>query len=746
MNRQVLKSRLAARLGYRHSLRRYLMSFLGVLMTITLIAVAVSVSGSVTQIESEAWRGRQREAARNAAQTVATFFQRAEDFLSLVSLFGADELRADPQPLRELLEQYPAFLEVVYVDAGGRVLANTYRDRPVLASLFTISQSQWFQEAVAGGRYHGGVQISAQNAPYLIVAQPAADGGVMAARLSMSVLWDVVAHIRFGEAGRAYIVDRDGQIIAHTHVDLVLNNTSIQGRPELTAALQSPGGEWNGEYVNLEGQPVVGATTAVPELNWVMITELPQAEAYALSRAILISLGGGVLLFSAVLMWTSARVLERMVLRPMERLRAGAARIGQGDLTYRIGLLRRDEIGQVASAFDDMVARLHAREEQVAAQTAALQMSEARYRAIVEDQTELICRWLPDGTLTFVNEAYCRYFGRTREGFIGQTFMPLIPEEDRGLVEAHTASLGRARPMATVEHRVILPDGRLRWQHWTDRAIFDALGNVVEFASVGRDITERKQAEDALRRLNEELEDRVRQRTAELEHSNRELQQFAYVASHDLQEPLRMVTSYLQLLKRRYQGRLDSDADEFIAFAVDGATRMHHLINDLLAYSRVGTRGQPFEPADCQAIFDQVVTNLKIAIEESGATVTCDPLPKVTADGSQLAQLLQNLIGNAIKFRDHRPPQVHVSAERRNGSWQFAVRDNGIGLEPQYAERIFLIFQRLHTRAEYPGTGIGLAICKKIVERHDGRIWVESQPGHGATFYFTLPDKAGLSP
>ncbi len=722
------------------------MSFLGVLMTIALIVIAIGVSGSVTQIESEAWRGRQREAARNAARTVATFFQRAEDFLSLVSLLGADEMQANSQTLSDMLEQYPAFLEVVHVDAGGRVFAQASRDRPLLASLFTIPQSQWFKEASAGRHYHSGVQISPQNAPYLIVALPASGGGVMAARLSMNVLWDVVAQIRFGEAGRAYVVDLNGQIIAHTRVDLVLSNTSIRGRPELTAALQSPGGEWNGEYVNLEGQPVVGATTALPELNWVIVTELPQAEAYALSRVILISLGGGVLLFSAVLMWTSARTLERMILRPMERLRAGAARIGQGDLTYRIGLQRRDEIGQVANAFDDMVARLRAREEQVVAKTAALQMSEARYRAIVEDQTELICRWLPDGTLTFVNEAYCRYFGRTREDLIGKTFMPLIPEEDRAPVEAHTASLGRERPMATSEHRVILPDGHLRWQHWTDRVIMDAQGNVIEVASVGRDITERKQAEGALRRLNEELEDRVRQRTAELERSNQELQQFAYVASHDLQEPLRMVTSYLQLLKRRYQGRLDSDADEFIAFAVDGATRMHHLINDLLAYSRVGTRGQPFEPTDCQVIFDQVVTNLKIAIEEGGATVTHDPLPRVMADGSQLAQLLQNLIGNAIKFRDHRPPHVHVSAERRDGGWQIAVRDNGIGIEPQYVERIFLIFQRLHTRAEYPGTGIGLAICKKIVERHAGRIWVESQPGQGATFYFTLPDKAGPSP
>ena len=187
------------------------------------------------------------------------------------------------------------------------------------------------------------------------------------------------------------------------------------------------------------------------------------------------------------------------------------------------------------------------------------------------------------------------------------------------------------------------------------------------------------------------------------------------------------------------KGRLDANADEFIAYAVDGANRMQRLINDLLAYSRVGTRGKEFEPTDCTAVFDQALANLKVAIEESGAVVTRDPLPTVMADKLQIGQLFQNLIGNAIKYHGDEPPRVHVSAEQKGNEWVFSVRDNGIGIDPQYAERIFVIFQRLHTREEYPGTGIGLAICKKIVERHGGRIWVESQLGSGATFYFTIP-------
>jgi signal transduction histidine kinase len=226
---------------------------------------------------------------------------------------------------------------------------------------------------------------------------------------------------------------------------------------------------------------------------------------------------------------------------------------------------------------------------------------------------------------------------------------------------------------------------------------------------------------------------------AELARSNADLQQFAYVASHDLKEPLRMVASYTQLLARRYKGKLDADADEFIRYAVDGANRMQWLINDLLAYSRVSVQDKAFEEVDCNGVLDEVLSNLQMAVEESLAVVTRDSLPRVMADRVQLGQLFQNLIGNAIKFHGKEPPRVYVSVERRPNEWLFSIRDNGVGLDPEYAERIFVIFQRLHDRNEYPGPGIGLAICKKIVERHGGRIWVESQAGQGATFYFTLP-------
>ena len=262
---------------------------------------------------------------------------------------------------------------------------------------------------------------------------------------------------------------------------------------------------------------------------------------------------------------------------------------------------------------------------------------------------------------------------------------------------------------------------------------FDAMTEKLRTITVSRDtlteeVMRRKQAEAQLHKSNEDLE-----------RSNKELEQFAYVASHDLQEPLRMVASYTQLLAQRYEGQLDEKAKKYIDYAVDGAVRMQRLINDLLSYSRIGTRGKPLEPTDARAVLGEAVKNLATAIEESRALVTNDDLPTVHADASQLALVFQNLIGNAIKFHGAADPRVHVAVTDQPGEWVFSVRDNGIGVEPQYAERIFVIFQRLHTREEYPGTGIGLAVCKRIVERHGGRIWFESEPGQGSTFFFSIP-------
>ena len=329
-----------------------------------------------------------------------------------------------------------------------------------------------------------------------------------------------------------------------------------------------------------------------------------------------------------------------------------------------------------------------------------------------------------DGRYVYLNDAHVKIHGYDRaEELRGQTWKALYGPEELRRLEQEIMPLfwrqGRWRGEAV---------GRRR-----DGSLFDQEVSLAAIKSGGlicvvRDITERKQVAEALARQAEALA-----------RSNAELEQFAYVASHDLQEPLRMVASYVQLLARRYQGRLDADADVFITFAVQGANRMREMIHDLLAYSRVGTQGKAFEPVDTGALFDQVIANFELTVAETKAVVTRNGLPTVAGDAVQLGQVFQNLLSNALKFHAHEPPRVHVSSERAGDMWLLTVQDHGIGIDPAYSGRIFALFQRLHTAEEYPGTGIGLAICKKIVERHGGRIWVESALGKGATFHFTLP-------
>jgi len=362
-------------------------------------------------------------------------------------------------------------------------------------------------------------------------------------------------------------------------------------------------------------------------------------------------------------------------------------------------------------------------EEQVEERTVELDLvfNNAAHGMIVIDK---------DFDLVRINETYAKMFGIDVKEAIGRKCYDVLK-----MPHCHTSACPITRILSG-EKRVEfdfekeLEDGRKLFCIKTAAPLFSAEGELIKILEDVKDITERKQAEEKLKQM-----------LVNLERSNKELEQFAYIASHDLQEPLRMVASFTQLLEKRYKGKLDADADEYIKFAVDGANCMQRLINDLLTYSRIGTREKPFEPCDCQSVLGQVIVNLKSMIDENHALITNDDLPIIAADETQMVQLFQNLIGNAIKFRRKEPPRIHVSVAEKTNEWQFSVRDNGIGIDQQYKERIFVIFQRLHSKDEFTGTGIGLAICKKIVERHGGKIWVESEPGKGSIFYFTIPKR-----
>jgi PAS domain S-box-containing protein len=355
---------------------------------------------------------------------------------------------------------------------------------------------------------------------------------------------------------------------------------------------------------------------------------------------------------------------------------------------------------------------------------------ECRYRGLLEAAPDAMVVVDQGGAIVLLNAQAERQFGYRRDELLGQEVKNIIPA---GFAERLIADGLRSRHDALAQQMGTGLELTARRKDGSEFPIeimlspLECEDGILVTAAV-RDITARRNADAELRR-----------KVAELNRSNEELAQFAHIASHDLQEPLRMVASYTQLLSRRYKGKLDSDADELIAFAVDGAGRMQRLIQDLMEYSRVGTKGKELLDTSSEAALLEALANLRGAIEASGALVTHDPLPTVRADERQLIQLFQNLVGNAIKYRGPEGPRVHVRAARNaDNQWLFAVRDNGLGIDPRYFGKIFGMFQRLHGRDELAGTGIGLAICKKIVERHGGSIAVESQPGQGSAFFFSL--------
>ncbi len=351
----------------------------------------------------------------------------------------------------------------------------------------------------------------------------------------------------------------------------------------------------------------------------------------------------------------------------------------------------------------------------------ALQAASAYNRSLIEASLDPLVTINAEGKITDVNAAAEKVTGCSRDELIGTDFADYFTDPHRARLGYQQAFLDAG--VTDYELEIRHKDGRLTPVLYNASVYRDESGKIVGVFAAARDIRDRKRAE------------------VELIRSNQDLQQFAYVASHDLQEPLRNVASCLQLLQEEYNNRIDAEADQYIHYAVEGAVRMKALIQDLLAYSRVGTKGKPLKPTDCEQILAATVENLRFAITETGAVITHDPLPTIHADDTQLLQVFQNLIGNAIKFRRDDPPCIHVSAVKNKADWIFSVKDNGIGIDSRYIDRIFMIFQRLHKRSQYDGTGMGLAIVKRVVERHGGRVWVESQLGKGTTFYFMMPEK-----
>ncbi|MGA9458497.1 MAG: ATP-binding protein [Desulfobaccales bacterium] len=453
----------------------------------------------------------------------------------------------------------------------------------------------------------------------------------------------------------------------------------------------------------------------------------------------------------AVLLAAAMIFLQRSVVKPVLQLHEGAEIIGAGNLDHKVGIASRDEIGDLSRAFDLMTGNLQQRTAELTQTVAqleeevrnrqeaeeAIRAASAYARSLIEASLDPLVTISPEGKITDVNQATEEATGIDRARLVGTDFSDYFTEPAKareGYRQVFSQGLVVDYPL-TLRHA----SGRLLEVLYNAAIYRNEAGEVQGVFAAARDITERKRAEQELARLNEELEQRVQERTAELERSNRDLEDFAYISSHDLQEPLRKIANFSEMLARQYQGQLDEHGVRYFGYVTDGAKRMQDLINDLLNYSRVGRAEIPLTPASLEDILKGTLNDLHTVIKDSRAEISHEPLPALQVNPHQLGQLLQNLLTNAIKFHGGQPPRIHLAARQEDSEWVFSVRDYGIGFEPQYADGIFKVFKRLHSKEEYPGTGIGLAVCKKIVERHGGRIWAEAEPGRGATFYFTIP-------
>lgn len=725
-------------------LQRQLQFIFGSAFLMLLLASLVAVLYLVDSTEQKGWQGRQQEAAQRAAEAVAAFLERGREQLEMLDQFGRDELlgAAPATALVEWLQRNPMVLEVAYLHANGEVLAHAPRNAAVLTEFLTIPQARWFIQARQGQAYVGEAQLTGDAEPYLILAIPATDGRVLAARLRLRLLQDLIASLHFGESGTTCLVDQRGRILAHSDPQIGRDHRRLGDYAKLYALVRTPQAAWVGEYRGLQNQPVIGATAPVVGTTWVVVTEISRTEAYANRYAASwILLGGALLLGGAVLRMVSV-LLRRYLVQPIQRLKSSAFRIGQGDLSHRIELDSDNEIGQVATAFNEMAARLQQRERQLMTQAEALLASEARYRAIIEDQTELICRYTPNGVITFVNEAYCRYFGRSREALLGHSFILMVPDDDQQLIADQIAALNQERPVADIEHRVILADGEVRWQHWTDRAIFDQWGQPVEFAGVGRDITDRKQAEQALQQAKENAE-----------AASRAKSEFLAVMSHEIRTPMNGILGMAELLQST---PLDGRQQRFTDLILNSGRALLAILSDILDFSKIesGRLELEISPFDPRELIEEILALLAGRAYEKGLELIGDlpvDLPAaVWADAVRLRQILVNLVSNAIKFTEQGEVVVRLQVLDQSTTQpglRFEVSDTGVGVAPELQEHIFDAFTQADTSTtrRYGGTGLGLAITRRLVELMGGRIGVDSAIGAGARFWFTFTPRRSLA-
>jgi len=679
------------------------------------------------------------ESARSLAMVVdreLTSVQAALQALATSPTFTTGDFAGVQRQALQLLESYPG-ADIIVADATGQQLVNSAR--PYGTPLPRRNNPETVRRIFASGKpvisdlFYGAISKK----PLISIDIPVTCNRKTAYDLAMTFPSDrmnsVLRQKRFSLDRYGVILDSKTVVIARSRFPEKF--VGKNANPGLYRALQGSD-EGTTEFTNVEGNPAFitfcrssispwSVVVGVPKS--VVMTEIYRWVAWTSAGSAVLSLFGIAL----------ALAYARRITNDIQALVGPALAIGRGEFAVSAHVHAAKETGAVASALLQASDLLQARASELTKSLHCLkeemnerQLSEARLRLLIDGAKDYAIVMLDlFGCVTSWNEGATRLKNWHEEEILGRHIsLFYLPDAVADGLPGRDLEIAASAGRHAAEMWQVRKDGSKFMAEVIITAIRNDSGTLLGFSTVTRDITERRRSEEHLQTT-----------LMELERSNKDLEQFAYVASHDLQEPLRMVSSYTQLLAQRYEGQLDDKAKKYIDYAVDGAVRMQRLINDLLAYSRVSTQGKTLETIDSQLPLDEALLNLSAAIAENGVAVSRSSLPCVRADAAQLTQLFQNLLGNAIKFRGGAAPLIHVSALDLGPDWRFSVEDNGIGIETRYADKVFVIFQRLHTRLEYPGTGIGLAMCKRIVERHGGRIWFESEPGRGSTFHFTLP-------
>lgn len=655
---------------------------------------------------------------------------------------GSPSAQADLDKVNEIIDDAKASVDeinsITVTDRNGLVMASTAEG----FAGSNLASSSLFTEGSAGP-YLDRLQ-SWEDGLHYDVSTPMVDSasgqliGVAIISFNQDHMEEILSQRKgLGESGELVIGQNHGSHIDLWYVSSIeggdgsIRTTFLGSETAIPMQMAVRGERGTVVADDYKGIEVLASYMPVGETGWGLVEKIDVDEAFESIGTLqkYLSLAGILLIAgSFIAAWLLARLFSRRILA----LRDGVTAVTAGELNTRLDIRGEDELGELGDAFNRMISTLRDDRSTLIRAEEQLQRSYTFTENVINgiaDPTMVI--EIDDYRVTLANEAVRSNLNgldpaaegmtchETSHGRATPCSGPLEPCPVRQVVETGEA--------IRLVHTHINSNGVESYVDIIATPVFDEDGNVTQVIESCRDITDLKLVEKELR-----------QTLTELERSNAELQQFANIASHDLQEPLRIIASYVQLLRERYGGKLDSDADDFIEYAVDGANRMQETITDLLAYSSISMHDQNMKAVNTAECLHNSLENLTVAINESGASVDYGQLPTVYGDCTQLTQLFQNLIGNAIKFRGASIPEIKIATEEHPGEWLFSISDNGIGMDPQYAERIFVIFQRLNTREEYPGTGVGLAICKRIVERHGGQIWAESSPSEGSTFYFTI--------